>query len=148
MELLTFKLDNVLYGIDLNSAIEIVPLPYITKFGNLPSYICGIIDLRGRTVPIIDLKARIGTGKSRFELDNNVIIVSFQNKKIGLIVDTVVSLEKINEFDFIPPPTMLEGVDISFMKAAVNTPEGLLISLSLEHILRVEDVAAADKNYI
>jgi purine-binding chemotaxis protein CheW len=144
MNLVIFTLDNVCYAVETKHVNEVVPIPYITKLGNLPSCVCGIVDFRGTAVPIIDLKERINLSKASFDLDNDVIIVTHNRKKIGFIVDDVISVEDIDETTFIPPPQMMSGIDIAFMSAAFQSKKGLVIKLDLGNILKLEDISVAE----
>jgi len=139
MILLIFSLQDVRYSLDVKNVEEVVPLPAITPFASLPSFIRGIINLRGNAVPVIDLRTRLGLMKCQDELYNKVVIVKLGNKLTGLVVDKVFSVLEVSENKFIPPPEMMEGVDIRFMSAAIQIESELLVILNLENILSIKE---------
>ena len=139
MILLIFSLQDVRYSLDVKNVEEVVPLPAITPFATLPSFIRGIINLRGNAVPVIDLRKRLGMKESKDELYNKVVIVKFRNKITGLVVDKVFSVSEVSESQFVSPPEMMEGVDVRFMSAAIQMGSELLVILNLENILSLKE---------
>lgn len=139
MNLIIFLLENARYSLDVKNVEEIVPLPYITPLANLPSFIRGIINLRGTAVPVLDLRKRIGLKSKSDELNDTVIIVNFHDTITGLIVDRVLYVIDVYEDQFIPPPEMLNGIDVKYMYAAVQVDKQLTVVLNLDNILTLKE---------
>lgn len=139
MNLIVFLLENARYSLDVKNVEEIVPLPYITPLANLPSFIRGIINLRGTAVPVLDLRKRIGLKSKSDELNDTVIIVNFHDTITGLIVDRVLYVIDVYEDQFIPPPEMLNGIDVKYMYAAVQVDKQLTVVLNLDNILTLKE---------
>lgn len=139
MTLVIFFLEGIRYSLDVKNVEEVVPLPAITPLAILPFFIRGIINLRGSMVPIIDLRKRLGIGENQDDLDNEIIIVKFQNKTTGLIVDKVLSVVDVCEDQFIPPPEMIDGVDIRYMASATQIGSDLIIVLNLNNIFSLKE---------
>ncbi len=139
MTLIVFSLGNVHYSLDVRNVEEVVPLPFITPLTNLPFFIRGIINLRGKAVSVIDLKKRFGFGDNPDELNNKIIIVKFYDKITGFIVDEVLFVSDVCEDKFIPPPDMVEGIDMQYMSAAVQIKSDLTIILNLDNILSYKE---------
>lgn len=139
MNLIIFLLENARYSLDVKNVEEIVPLPYITPLANLPSFIRGIINLRGTAVPVLDLRKRIGLKSKPDELNDTVIIVNFHDTITGLIVDRVLYVIDVYEDQFIPPPEMLNGIDVKYMYAAVQVDKQLTVVLNLDNILTLKE---------
>lgn len=139
MNLIVFLLENASYSLDVKNVEEIVPLPYITPLANLPSFIRGIINLRGTAVPVLDLRKRIGLKSKSDELNDTVIIVNFHDTITGLIVDRVLYVIDVYEDQFIPPPEMLNGIDVKYMYAAVQVDKQLTVVLNLDNILTLKE---------
>lgn len=139
MNLIVFLLENAHYSLDVKNVEEIVPLPYITPLANLPSFIRGIINLRGTAVPVVDLRKRIGLKSKSDELNDTVIIVNFHDTITGLIVDRVLYVIDVYEDQFIPPPEMLNGIDVKYMYAAVQVDKQLTVVLNLDNILTLKE---------
>jgi purine-binding chemotaxis protein CheW len=139
MNFVIFILNNVRYAVDISAVEEVIPLPAITAIARLPSFIRGIINLRGSAIPVIDLKERLGIGKSPYELANDIIIVKTHNKKAGFIVDDTLSITDIPDNILTPPPDIINGVDIRYISATARIGSDLMICLNLDNILSLEE---------
>lgn len=135
MTLVIFSLENICYSLDVMNVEEVVPLPSITPLASLPPFICGMVNLRGSAVPIINLRKRFGLKNRPDELDDQVIFVKFHDSITGLIVDKVLSVEDVSEEQFMPPPDMIHGIDIQYMSAAIQIGNDLTVILNLDNIL-------------
>jgi len=98
LELVVFKLGEEEYGIEIGFAQEIIRIPkQITKMPDMPSYIEGVIDLRGRVIPIIDLKIKFGFEQTERSVDSRLLILDLENSLLGIIVNDVSEVIKIKE---------------------------------------------------
>jgi purine-binding chemotaxis protein CheW len=96
VEYVVFSLGSEEYGIEISFAQEIIRIPkQIIKLPNMPSYIEGMINLRGNVIPIIDLKKRFGFEQTERTLDSRLLILNFENMLLGTIVDDVSEVVKI-----------------------------------------------------
>jgi len=103
---LTFVLDNESYGIGINNVTEIIGIQPITPIPELPDYIKGIINLRGKIIPVMDVRLRF---KKQFREYNDrtcIIVVDMNDLSIGLIVDSVSEVLIILDQDIVPPPNL------------------------------------------
>ncbi len=139
MTLVIFSINDILYSVDVGHVEEVIPLPAITPLANLPSFVFGIIYLRGKTVPIIDLRKRLGYADCPLEPDNDIIVTKVHGKIAGLIVDKVQSVVDIQDALLIAPPDMLEGIDNRYMSAITQMGQELIILLNLEKILTISE---------
>ena len=139
MNFVIFLLNDVRYAINISVVEEVIPLPAITSIARLPSFIRGIINLRGNTIPVIDLKERLGIGASPYELNNDIIIVKAHNKVAGFIVDDTLSITDIPDNLFTPPPDIINGIDIRYISATAQIGKDLIISLNLDNILSLKE---------
>jgi purine-binding chemotaxis protein CheW len=104
---LTFYLEDVIYSLPLNHVIEIISMQRITHIPGAPNYIKGIVNLRGKVVPIADARLKLGQPERSYDEETCIVIVFINEMNIGLIVDKVaevVTLEKIEK----APSTMAE----------------------------------------
>ena len=93
-----FSLGNEEYGIQISFAKEIIRIPKeITKMPNMPSYIEGVINLRDLVIPVIDLKKRFGLELTETSVDSRLLILDFENMHLGMIVDDISEVLKIEE---------------------------------------------------
>jgi len=139
MNSVIFCLNNVRYAIDISVVEEVIPLPAITSIARLPSFIRGIINLRGITIPVIDLKERLGIGASPYELNNDIIIVRTNDKRAGFIVDDTLSIMDIPDSLFTPPPDIISGIDIRYISATARVDSDLIIFINLDKILTIKE---------
>jgi len=101
---LTFQIDGQHYGISIAHVIEIVQLQPLTELPEVPYYVKGVINLRGRVVPLIDMSLRFGKPEREYTDRTCVIIVDIDRVHVGLIVDTVEEVLDIDESLIAPPP--------------------------------------------
>ncbi len=143
MTLVTFSLKNVHYSIDVTFVEEVIPLPAITPVAKLPSFFCGVINLRGCAVPIIELRKWLDLEVACHELSNDIIVIKVDKKIMGLIVDKVLSVVDIQDHQIIPPPTMHEDIDIKYISGVVQLDSRLSMLIDLEEILNMADRSLA-----
>lgn len=142
IELLAFKLSNEEYVLDINRIKEIIRPVEITRVPRVPSYIKGIISLRGVIVPVYNLKNRLGLLEANeFSNDSQkrILIVNFDEELIGIIVDAVTGVVKINEDIIEPTPQIIKGVDAEYLKGVARTNNRLLILLNLDRVLKKDN---------
>lgn len=86
---LTFFIGNATYGVELTNVIEIIGIQSVTAVPGIPSYIKGIINLRGRIVPAIDVRRKIGMEEKEYDERTCIIVISWEDSLVGLIADSV-----------------------------------------------------------
>lgn len=103
---LTFVLDNESYGIGINNVTEIIGIQPIALVPELPDYIRGIINLRGKIIPVMDVRLRFKKTFREYNDRTCIIVVDINDLSIGLIVDSVSEVLIIPEQDIVPPPNL------------------------------------------
>jgi purine-binding chemotaxis protein CheW len=103
---LTFKLENEYYGIAIKYVTEIINMLPITQIPGLPEYIKGIINLRGKIVPVMDVRLRFNMNVLEYNDRTCIIVAMIDNMDIGFIVDSVSEVLIIPDTDIVPPPEM------------------------------------------
>lgn len=98
-QILTYKVNDVEYAVDIKMVTDIIELPEITVVPLMPEYIKGVINLRGKVVPVIDMRERFSLDKINYDKKTCVIIITIQEISVGLIVDRVVDAENITTND-------------------------------------------------
>lgn len=88
-QFLTFNIDQVIYGIDINLVTEIIGIQKITPVPELSHYIKGIINLRGKIIPLIDVRQRLYEREQPYDDRTCVVVITIQEDEVGLIVDCV-----------------------------------------------------------
>ncbi len=108
---LLFNIGEEVYGINIGSVTEIIELQKITEMPDMPAYIKGVINLRGRVIPVLDLRLRFGMEERDHDDRTCIIIVKIDEVALGIIVDTVAEVHDIPGQDIEPPPMYRDGED-------------------------------------
>ena len=145
LQLVSFKIEKEEFGIDILKVQEINKLVQITKVPNAPHFVDGVVNLRGRIIPIIDLRTRLGLPKKEHNKDPRIIVIELNNNTIGFIVDAVSEVLRISSDIIEAPPTISKGIDSDYITSVAKLDDRLLILLDLEKLLsevEVEQVEA------
>lgn len=140
-----FNLAKEYYGLDIASVEGIIKLQTITKMPKSPEYVEGVINLRGTVVPVIDLRKRFGLPQIEMTKDTRIVNVYMGKTKVGMIVDAVSEVIRVPEDAIEPPPSMVAGVDISFIKGIAKLDDRLVTLLDLNRILSRDEQNAMEK---
>lgn len=141
LQLVSFKIGNEEFGVDILNVQEINRMTQITKVPNSPEFVEGVINLRGRIIPVIDLRSRIGVLKKEADKNTRIVVVEIQEKIIGFIVDAVKEVLRIPADITEAPPDLVNGIDSEFIKAVGKLDDRLLILLDLEKIISKEFIS-------
>lgn len=140
VQLVSFNIGEEEFGVDILRVQEINRMVEITRVPNSPDYVEGVINLRGKVIPIIYMRKRIGMPAKPLDKDTRIIVVEIEKKVIGFIVDSVNEVLRINKSITEPPPTMVAGIDSDFITSIAKLEDRLLILLDLEKILTKSEV--------
>jgi purine-binding chemotaxis protein CheW len=138
-QLVSFVLDEVEYGIDILAVHEILRFPEITRLPNSPSFIKGVINLRGNIIPVVDVRKRFGFSPAPITPLTRVIVIETNDKLIGLMVDNVHQVVRISQSSIEQPSDLLEGVSDVFIMGVGRFRDRLIIILNLLNILFLEE---------
>ncbi len=139
LQLVSFKIANEEFGVDILNVQEINKMTTITKVPNSPEFVEGVINLRGRVIPIIDLRTRLHLEKKEHDKDTRIIVVDIEKSTVGFIVDAVNEVLRIPVSITETPPEIVSGIDSEFIKAVGKLEDRLLILIDLNKILTTED---------
>jgi purine-binding chemotaxis protein CheW len=137
---LTFKLANEEYGIEILRVREINGLLDITAVPQMPAYVKGVINLRGKVIPVVDLRLKFGFPEIAHSEQTCIIVVNV-GKEIGIIVDTVSEVLDIAGEEIEPPPSMGGAVDTSFILGMGKVGETVKILLDIDKVLTYAELA-------
>ena len=143
-QLVTFRLGEELYGVNIMDVKEIVRLQNVRVIPNAPYYVEGIIKLRSEIIPIIDLHKRFNiqsTAKPEdIEMEGGFIILDIEGSKIGIIIDKVERVVTIKEEDVKEPPQMLSGIGNEYIEGVVRDEHGYLIMLNTRKLFNASEL--------
>ena len=136
LQLVVFRLANEFFGIDIASVESIVKMQDITHLPQTPDFLEGIINLRGKILPVVDLRKRLNLPAMEKTLESRIVITSFSTTTIGLIVDNVEEVMDIDDNLIEPPPSITSSVDIEFIRGIAKAGKMLILLLDLEKVLQ------------
>ena len=142
LQLVSFKLGNEEFAVDILKIQEINRMVEITKVPKSPEFVEGGINLRGKVIPIIDLRKRFGMEASEYTKNTRIVVVDIDNKVVGLIVDGVSEVLRLPASTVEPPPPIVAGIDAEYINGVGKLEDRLLILLELEKVLSQEEKAA------
>ncbi len=134
LQLVTFKLGTEEFGVDILKVQEINKMMSITKIPNAPAFIEGVINLRGKIIPIVDLRKRLGFREKPYDKSTRIIVVELEGLVLGFIVDSVSEVLRIPENTIEPPPSMVAGIESEYIEGVGKLDDRLLILLELKKI--------------
>ncbi len=103
---MTFKTNGEYYGIALKYVVEIVGMQTITAIPEVEDYIKGLINLRGKIIPVIDVRVRFRQDPLEYNDRTCIIIINIEDITVGLIVETIAEVVEIDDANIVPPPTL------------------------------------------
>lgn len=134
LQLVTFKLGTEEFGVDILKVQEINKMMNITKIPNAPAFIEGVINLRGKIIPIVDLRKRLGFKEQPYDKSTRIIVVELEGLVLGFIVDSVSEVLRIPENTIEPPPSMVAGIESEYIEGVGKLDDRLLILLELKKV--------------
>lgn len=136
----TFILDNALFGIDANQIQEVVQIKKLTLVHNAPSYVKGVMNLRGRVVTIIDLGEKLELPPVMESDQNRVLIVEWKQEYIGILVEKVNEVVQLEKDSIKPPPRNVNGIQAEFITGVFKNRDGVAAGLlDFSKILHIEE---------
>jgi purine-binding chemotaxis protein CheW len=136
---LTFTLGNEAYGLEIKHVTEIIGIQEITQVPELPNYIRGIINLRGKIIPVMDVRLRFKKPIIDYNDRTCVIVVDIEDISVGLIVDTVSEVINIQEQDIVPPPEINKEFNNNFIKGIGKVGNEVKLLLDCNKILNNDE---------
>ncbi len=136
---LTFKLASEEYGVEILKVREIIGVMDITAVPRMPVYMKGVINLRGKVIPVVDLRLKFGLDELAHTEQTCIIVVDV-GKEIGIIVDTVSEVLDIQSEYVEPPPSMGGSVDTSFILGMGKVADAVKILLDINKVLTTEEL--------
>ncbi|MDD2619826.1 MAG: chemotaxis protein CheW [Syntrophomonadaceae bacterium] len=133
----TLKQDGLVceYGVPITKVQEIISMVTPTKLPQAPDFVEGIINLRGKIIPIIDLKKRFKMGTSTVSSDNRSIVVEVAGQTVGIMVDEVSEVLRLSVDSIEPPPAVIGGIASDYLTGVGKLQDRLLILLDMDRIL-------------
>jgi len=132
---LTFVLGEEIYGIEILKAREIIGLMDITTVPQTPDYMKGVINLRGKVIPVIDLRMKFSMQEEAHTQETCVIVVEVNSTSIGIIVDSVSEVSDIGGGEIENAPKFGQNIDTSFIMGLGKVKDKIIILLDIDAVL-------------
>lgn len=145
LQLVSFRLSGEEYGIDILKVQEINRMLTITKVPNAPDFVEGIINLRGKVIPIINLRKRFGLEVKEVDKHTRIIVVNLDSRILGIVVDGVSEVLRLPSDTVQPAPPIVSGQGADYIRGIGKIGERLLILLDLNKLFSTEDREAIDR---
>ncbi|MBN2560722.1 MAG: purine-binding chemotaxis protein CheW [Phycisphaerae bacterium] len=136
---LTFLLDDEEYGLEILKVREIIGIMDITKVPQTPDFVQGVINLRGKVIPVVDLRSKFGLQRTEYN-DQTCIIVVDVGMMMGIIVDTVQEVHDIPAASIEPSPDLGSSTDTSFILGMGKVKDDVKILLDIDKVLTSEEL--------
>lgn len=122
------------YGVPITKVQEIIPMASPTKLPQVPDFVEGIINLRGKIIPIIDLKKRFGMAASEISSESRSVVVEVDGQTVGIIVDEVSEVLRLAKDSIEPPPSVIGGITAEYLIGVGKIEDRLLILLDMDKV--------------
>jgi len=137
---LTFSIGKEAYGFEIKHVTEIIGIQEITEVPELPIYVKGIINLRGKIIPVMDVRLRFKKEPREYNDRTCIIVIDIRDISIGLIVDHVAEVVVIDPENIVPPPTIKTGFHNRYIKGIGKVGSEVKLLLDCDKLLNDEEI--------
>ena len=135
LQLVTFRLGKEEFSMDILKVQEIIRHMDLTRVPRTPDFVDGVINLRGRVIPVLDLRKRFGLPEGEKTNETRIIVVDVDNRTVGLKVDAVSEVLRLPADTVEPPPSLVTGIESDYIKGVGKLDGRLIILLDVAKIL-------------
>jgi len=141
-QMVVFNLASETYGVDVGTVREIIRVPDITRVPNAPDFVRGVMNVRGKLIPVVDLRPRFGMAPVEQTGESRIVVVDIGSESIGVMVDAVTEVLRIAEDSIEPASPVVSTAESRYIQGIANLGERLIILLALDKILSKEEQGA------
>jgi purine-binding chemotaxis protein CheW len=143
-QFVTCHVDGEEFAVDILSVQEIIRMVEITRVPKAPSFVEGVINLRGRIIPVLDLRRRLGVPGAERTAQSRIVVVMVRGRVVGLVVDSVSEVLRIPKSAMEPAPSLGTTVGAEFIQGVGRLEDRLLTLLDLKRLLLTTDGAVSE----
>jgi purine-binding chemotaxis protein CheW len=144
-EYLTFVLGTEEYGLDILKVQEIRGYDAVTQIANTPDFIKGVVNLRGKIVPIVDLRIKFNLGKVEYDEFTVVIILNLSGRVVGIVVDGVSDVMALKEEQIGDVPSLVTSINTKYIVGLATVEEQMFILVDIEKLMSSEEMELIEK---
>ncbi|RTD94437.1 chemotaxis protein CheW [Variovorax atrisoli] len=145
LEVVTFKLGDEEYGIDIQKVQELRGYDAVTRIANAPEYIKGVVNLRGIIVPIIDMRIKFKLGEPTYDQFTVVIVLNIGGRVVGMVVDSVSDVITLTGEQIKPAPEMGSVLDADYLIGLGTLDERMLILVDVDRLMSSQEMGLVEK---
>jgi len=134
-QMVLFELGTETYGLDIATVHEIIRMQPITKVPKAPFYVEGVINLRGRVIPVIDIGKKFGFEKTEGIKNNRIVVIKIKDTTLGIIVDSVTEVIRIPIDSIDPVSEIVTSGQSDYLLGIAKLPDKMVILLALDNLL-------------
>ena len=142
IQLVTFSIGEEEFGVNILQVQEIIRTMDITKVPRAPEFVEGVINLRGKVIPIVDMRSRFGLEHKEHDKYTRIIVIEIEMIIVGFVVDSVSEVLRIPANSVQPPPPVVAGMESDYIDGVGKLDDRLLILLDLDSLLDNEEKEA------
>lgn len=142
LQLVSFNIGTEEFGVEILKVQEINRMVEITKVPQAPHYVEGVINLRGKVIPIIDLRKRFNLDVKEYDKNTRIVVVDISGSIMGMIVDAVSEVLRLPSSTIEPPPEIVTGLNAEYIKGVAKLEDRLLIFLDLSRVIDAVEMAS------
>jgi purine-binding chemotaxis protein CheW len=143
-QLVVFDLASEYYGVDIGDVREIIRMQNVTRVPGTPGYMEGVTNLRGKVVPVVDLRKRLELKVKQQTKESRIVVVDIGGKDVGVIVDGVTEVLRIPVASIEPPSQMIANSDSAYIRGIAKLGDKLVILLELDKVLDEQEYSTCD----
>ena len=141
IQLVVFSLGHEEFAVEVTQVREIMRMEEITRMPKSPSFVEGIINLRGQIIAVIDLAQRLNLQSGEQTGETRIIVVEAEELKVGMIVDSVSEVLRVSSESVEVTPTLAADVSLAYLQGVVKQDNRLIILLDLSKVLSVDEIS-------
>ena len=146
IQVVIFRLGREEFGVRIDQVKEIIEMTHITRMPKAPSFIEGVINLRGEVVAVIDLARQFDIPASERGEETRIVVVDVDNNIVGMIVDSVPEVLRISAENIDPTPTLIESrIDTRYIEGIGKLDDRIFVLLNLSKVLSPEEVESVEE---
>jgi purine-binding chemotaxis protein CheW len=143
-QLVVLQLGAELYGVDIARVHEIIRMQSVTRVPRSPEFVEGVINLRGKVIPVVDLRRRFGLTIADHTRASRIVVVELGDQVVGIVVDGVSEVLRINQATVEPPSPVVAGIDSEYLHGIAKLADRLIMLLDLDRILARDERRALE----
>ena len=147
---LTFNLMDEFYGVSVDWILQIIAIPSITKIPKTPVFVRGVINLRGKIIPVVDLRIKFMLPEKEYDARTSIIIIKIKTDRgevnIGIIVDKVIEVLDINENEIEKTPAFGTNVEMKFIHGMAKVKQKVVSLLHIANILTESELSSLSQH--